>query len=166
MVDCPIHQNCGGGTKRMTKSECDNSICCEVGGVWELYLSKTTCKQAQDRYWKDYYNDLYGKENKEWEEEFNRRYGNSSNNEYIPYSAPQNLAPTSTPIPTVKADNSYANSRCKRDVRDWFETQKILLIQYARAKSAISSSWYEDEVLRLEREARKKLDECDILYPI
>lgn len=166
MVDCPIHQSCGGGTKRMAKKECDNSICCEVGGVWELYLSKTACKQAQDKYWKDYYDDLYSKENNEREEELNGRYSNSSNNENIPYSVPQNPVPANTPIPTVKVDNNYANSRCKGDVRRWLETQKSLLRQNARAKNILNSSWYDYEVLRLEGEAKNKLDECDILYPV
>jgi len=92
MVDCPIHQSCGGGTKRMAKKECDNSICCEVGGVWELYLSKTACQQAQDKYWKDYYDDLYSKENKEWEEGLNKESHDFDS--YSTHAPPVYVAPT------------------------------------------------------------------------
>jgi len=47
MVDCPIHQSCGGGTKRMTKKECDNSICCQIGPNWIFYTSREMCIQDQ-----------------------------------------------------------------------------------------------------------------------
>lgn len=166
VVDCQIHQNCGGGIKKITQNECDNYTCCEVGGVWELYPSRTACKQAQDQHWKDYDDDLYSKENKEREEELNRRYSSSSNNENIPYLAPKNLVPTNTPIPTERVDNSYANSECKGDARRWLETQSRLLRQQARAENSLDSSWYDEGILKLEKEAKNKISECDILYPL
>lgn len=46
-VDCSISSNCGGGTKKLLKSECDNSTCCQIGDKWIFYTSKSKCNQDQ-----------------------------------------------------------------------------------------------------------------------
>ncbi|MDD4135851.1 MAG: hypothetical protein PHN66_02145 [Candidatus Shapirobacteria bacterium] len=46
-VDCNVNSNCGGGTKKILKSECDNSTCCQVGSNWIFYTSKQKCDQDQ-----------------------------------------------------------------------------------------------------------------------
>lgn len=45
--DCPIHEKCGGGVRRMKKSECENAICCQIGNTWELYSNSDKCNSAQ-----------------------------------------------------------------------------------------------------------------------
>jgi len=59
IVDCKIHPNCGGGTRRMRKSECDRSICCEIGGKWYFYSSREKCTEDQKKYWNSYYDKYY-----------------------------------------------------------------------------------------------------------
>lgn len=49
LIDCHIHANCGGGTKRMLQSACVNSICCQVGNV-DVVLDKDECKLKQQEY--------------------------------------------------------------------------------------------------------------------
>ena len=48
-MDCNIHPNCGGGTKRLKQSECQNSTCCQVGNIW-VTLDKDECKLKQQDY--------------------------------------------------------------------------------------------------------------------
>ncbi len=47
MVNCNIHQDCGGGSRRLKLSECNNSTCCQLGNGWSFYLSREKCKQDQ-----------------------------------------------------------------------------------------------------------------------
>lgn len=47
MINCNVSQNCGGGTKYIRKSECDNSTCCQIGSGWYFYLDKNKCTQDQ-----------------------------------------------------------------------------------------------------------------------
>lgn len=53
-VSCSISIHCGGGTKLMTREQCTNSICCQVGNQWLLKDSSLECKSAQNTY-----NNLY-----------------------------------------------------------------------------------------------------------
>lgn len=48
-VACPVHANCGGGTKQLRQNECMNSTCCAVGNVW-VVLDKDECKLKQQDY--------------------------------------------------------------------------------------------------------------------
>ena len=50
MVTCNVNANCGGGTRRLKKSECDNSTCCQIGSSWFFYTSKDKCTQDQNSY--------------------------------------------------------------------------------------------------------------------
>lgn len=79
LVNCTIHPDCGGGTRQMKKSECDNSICClissecggnkvltkvdcdnstccQVGSSWSMYLNRASCTLAQNNYYNAYKN--------------------------------------------------------------------------------------------------------------
>jgi hypothetical protein len=153
IVSCKIHASCGGGSIQMRKNECDNSICCEVGGTWRIYPSKSECNQAQEQYWKDYY--------------ANKTY-DSPTKVYVPVIVPQNPVVSSTPIPvpTAKVDNTAANSQCKGAVRDWLQEAQLSLQRTARANGTLDSSWFEGESTKLENQARNALNQCDALYPI
>lgn len=48
MVNCNVNSNCGGGTRMIKKSECDNSVCCQIGSSWIFYTSKDKCNQDQN----------------------------------------------------------------------------------------------------------------------
>lgn len=50
IVNCNIHANCGGGTKQMTKNDCQQSTCCEIGSNWYVYPNNSACDQAQENY--------------------------------------------------------------------------------------------------------------------
>ncbi len=49
LVDCPVNERCGNGTKRMKQSECINSTCCQIGDVW-VSIDKDECKLKQQEY--------------------------------------------------------------------------------------------------------------------
>ena len=51
LVNCQIHVNCGGGTRLLKKSICDQSTCCQIGNSWIFYESKSKCTQDQNSYW-------------------------------------------------------------------------------------------------------------------
>ena len=49
-IACNVHANCGGGTRLIKQSECNNSVCCGIGDDWIFYLSRNKCiidQQAQ-----------------------------------------------------------------------------------------------------------------------
>jgi len=50
IVNCQINQACGGGTKEMRLSDCNNTTCCEIGNKWYFYLSKDKCRNDQTAY--------------------------------------------------------------------------------------------------------------------
>ena len=47
IITCNISSNCGGGSRQMKKSECDQTTCCQIGNNWYFYLSKDKCIQDQ-----------------------------------------------------------------------------------------------------------------------
>jgi len=51
LVNCNINKKCGGGTKQIKQSECNNSTCCDFGGDWYFYTSTSKCKEDQEKYW-------------------------------------------------------------------------------------------------------------------
>lgn len=51
-VHCSIHENCGGGTTPLKQSECDNSICCQIGDEWIFYKDKDQCAKDQSASYK------------------------------------------------------------------------------------------------------------------
>jgi hypothetical protein len=55
LVNCNVSSNCGGGTKYIRKSECDNSVCCQIGSNWILYTSKQKCSSDQTNQYKGNY---------------------------------------------------------------------------------------------------------------
>lgn len=44
---CTRSPNCGGGAFLTTRSACSSSTCCQVGGSWSIYSSKEKCTEAQ-----------------------------------------------------------------------------------------------------------------------
>lgn len=91
LINCNISSNCGGGTKLVSKIECDSLVCCQVGNKWQLYPSNSSCTQAQEQYWKDY----YARENDILMSELNKKYNTSGvNNNYIAPTNPPYLSPT------------------------------------------------------------------------
>ena len=49
MVNCRTTAECGSGTVYIKKSECDNSICCQIGDKWIFYKDKNKCSVDQNR---------------------------------------------------------------------------------------------------------------------
>ncbi|HSV94851.1 MAG TPA: hypothetical protein VLH94_02690 [Spirochaetia bacterium] len=47
MVNCTVSNTCGGGTRYLKKSECNKSVCCQVGSGWYFYSSIEKCRQDQ-----------------------------------------------------------------------------------------------------------------------
>lgn len=47
IINCNVHSNCGGGTKLLKKSICDNSICCQIRNQWLFYNDKSQCFRDQ-----------------------------------------------------------------------------------------------------------------------
>lgn len=100
LVDCNIHVNCGGGTRRIPKTQCDNFTCCTFNNGTSSFISKDDCSKS-----------TYST-------------GGSYNYQY-PTFAP---LPTWVPIPTyasptysytAPAGKSQADiDKCKNEVRD------------------------------------------------
>jgi peptidoglycan hydrolase-like protein with peptidoglycan-binding domain len=51
LVNCLIHANCGGGSKLLKKSICDQSTCCQIGNNWIFYENETKCKEDQQKFY-------------------------------------------------------------------------------------------------------------------
>lgn len=50
-VNCNVNSECGGGTRRLTKSQCNNSICCGFTDTyWVFYTDKDQCDIDQEKY--------------------------------------------------------------------------------------------------------------------
>jgi len=47
IVTCSISPECGGGSRQMRKSECDQTTCCQIGDKWYFYLSRDKCLEDQ-----------------------------------------------------------------------------------------------------------------------
>lgn len=45
-VNCLIHEKCGGGSKLVKKSVCDNSICCQYPDRAVFYLDRSQCASS------------------------------------------------------------------------------------------------------------------------
>jgi hypothetical protein len=48
MVNCKMGASCGGGTKRIKKSECDNGRCCQLDSGWRFVSSENECENLQN----------------------------------------------------------------------------------------------------------------------
>lgn len=51
-VHCPIADDCGGGTRPLKQSECENTTCCRTKSGWEFML-KTKCESIHSSYDKE-----------------------------------------------------------------------------------------------------------------
>lgn len=47
IITCNISPECGGGSRQMKKSECDQGTCCQIGNTWIFYPSRDKCLQDQ-----------------------------------------------------------------------------------------------------------------------
>lgn len=47
VILCNVSKECGGGTKQLKKSTCNQSTCCQIGKSWIFYESVSKCKQDQ-----------------------------------------------------------------------------------------------------------------------
>ena len=112
MVNCNVSSNCGGGTKYIKKSECDNSVCCQIGGKWIFYTSKQKCNEDQSK--------------------------NNSGNYVRPTSVP---IPTYKPIQTAPTSAPYVaptTSQEEQDqsIIDQYNSQVIQCKQYVNERIA------------------------------
>jgi hypothetical protein len=46
-IYCKVATECGGGTKLLKQSVCNNSICCQIGDKWIFYTDKNKCLEDQ-----------------------------------------------------------------------------------------------------------------------
>lgn len=78
IINCNVSVNCGGGIKKIKKSECDNAVCCQIGSSWIFYTSSQKCNEDQEK--------------------------NNSNNYVHPTNIPTStykVQPTYAPVPTT-----------------------------------------------------------------
>lgn len=111
LILCNVHPNCGGGTISLKKSECDNSVCCQIGDKWIFYKDKSKCDPDQKSYWTNYY----------------KQTGDS--NYVVPTYAP---LPTFGPILTdCKVGDvivgKMTNSECITRINEYYQTQRLQL---------------------------------------
>jgi hypothetical protein len=111
MVNCQISQNCGGGTKYLKKSDCDNSVCCEIGDEWFFYFSKDECNKDQ----KSFTDELIKQLREDME---NYDYDTPT---YTPpvYDPPTTYTPpVYTPPQKTEEQIALEIEQCKSDVRE------------------------------------------------
>ncbi|MFH2062279.1 MAG: hypothetical protein ABIJ43_04820 [Candidatus Beckwithbacteria bacterium] len=139
MINCNISSNCGGGTTYIKKSECDNSVCCQIGDKWVFYKDKNQCNKDQESNQPSYNYPTY-------------TYPTTNNN-------PSNQA----------VDNSAYNrdqqSICMGDARSNYQTQETQLRQYYRAKGALGSSGYDVAQANLYNDLLRAIASCKSQYP-
>jgi len=131
IVNCTINANCGGGTRQMKQSECNQSICCQIGNNWSIYPSKTTCTQAQNNFYainsgvttNNYppctiyypalgYSQTYSYISPEQCQIWKNNATKSTTNTYVP-SVTIAPTPTLTPVPTTDPN------LCSQAVAEW-----------------------------------------------
>ncbi len=95
LINCSVHANCGGGTRLLKKSICDQSTCCQIGDTWIFYESKTKCLEDQKS--------LTFKQNNNF----------LNNNQYPTYSLPKFSPPQYYPCtlyyPALKIFQTYTS---------------------------------------------------------
>lgn len=47
MINCTMSANCGGGTRLVKQSECNQGTCCQIKSTWIWYPSKDQCTKDQ-----------------------------------------------------------------------------------------------------------------------
>lgn len=47
VITCTIPEDCGGGTKKIKQSVCEQMTCCQVVNKWYLIPTEDTCRQLQ-----------------------------------------------------------------------------------------------------------------------
>ncbi|MDP4011120.1 MAG: hypothetical protein Q8P72_02720 [Candidatus Roizmanbacteria bacterium] len=143
LVKCLIHSDCGGGSRLLKSSVCNQSTCCQIGNLWIFYESSTKCDQDQDAYY--------------------------SQNKYVPpTNAPlPTWAPFATwaSLPTIDYSNYQYEyeyivptkdpAQCKREVRDrGYDTHSIerFCVNLLAPRNAVDSSAYDECIRAKERE--------------
>lgn len=144
MVNCQINASCGGGTKRMKKSECDNSICCLIdqkcGGP--RLMSKSDCNKfycpSSNSYntgtstsnyppcvvyypvlgYSQTYSYISPETCKTWQD--NAKAGSKTT---VPTIAP---APTFQPIPTSPSYRDYNDPLCQSIRSEWEQVKATI----------------------------------------
>lgn len=115
MVNCGIHQNCGGGTKYMKKVDCDNSTCCEIGDEWFFYFSKAECNKDQ----KKFSDELVRQMREDMEDDYDYDVPTYTPPVYTPpptYTPPTYTPPTYTPPQKTEEEIALEIKECKNDV--------------------------------------------------
>ena len=140
IVNCNISSNCGGGTKNLRKSVCDNSTCCEVNGRWVFYEDNNKCNEDQKK--------------------------NQPNYDLPNYTYPI----TEYNSPTQAVDNSGYNrdmqSICIGNANSSYQSQEASLSNYYRAQgSGGISSAYENALNQLYNDLQRAITSCKSQYP-
>jgi len=104
IITCNIHANCGGGSRQMKRSECNQTICCQIEGNWYFYLSKEKCLQDQAA-WANYH----------------KRNYYVPNYDFPTYTYTPAPLPTYQPLPTPTPDYSYLE--LEREYQKWLEEE-------------------------------------------
>ncbi len=100
IITCNMHINCGGGTKQLRKSVCEQSTCCEIGNSWTFYEDKNKCTQDQNSYYSN-------SNNPPQFEGSNNSSEYETNNSYVPEYIP---TPTSDFDRSIYVDQCYKNA--------------------------------------------------------
>lgn len=108
MINCNVHENCGGGTRYVKNSVCGNSTCCKVGDHWIFYLSKDECNKDQKKYQEELLKEI--QEEKDYEDNYLYDY------DLPTYSLPVYTPPVYTPPQKTEEEIALEIEQCKREV--------------------------------------------------
>lgn len=149
-INCKINAKCGGGTKLLKRSVCDQSTCCQIGSNWYFYEDKNKCDADQ-----------------------NARVNNTTTRSlptFVPISTsapiptydPQKLVVPTNPPPVI--DNSSVRADCIASANRERDDALLRWRVIARA-NGYDGSYYETEQLRIINESLGKISLCESMYP-
>jgi len=149
IVNCIIHEKCGGGSTRIKKSVCDNSICCTYPDRNVFYLDKNQCNSSN--------NTTSNQQN-------DNTTQTTTTNYTFPTTPPQNNTvqnPTSPPQQQA-VDNTAAREQCIGNVNSTLSNDINSLRNYCRS---IGSGGSCNDTTNLESQANAKRAQCNSMYP-
>lgn len=179
IITCNISTNCGGGSRQMTKSECDQTICCQIGDSWSFYMSKDKCYQDQKANYEQFVKDFYQNDP---DEVSCSSIGYSEKAQAWTYILTQDecakameeaksrqTVNTSTPYPTkdpaiIEQQRQADIQHCKDNAKSKYDGEASVLRNQYRAAGALSSSAYGQAAKNLQDDYNYWIYLCENAY--
>ena len=169
LMTCNFGDQCRGETRQMTKDQCANSTCCQIGNQWLVYTSKSKCKEDQvNNRIVPSTNDSYGSEKFSCSYQsgsYNYDYGMLTIDECrIKQDAYWENLKTVVPTynPTQFANNAELLDGCLGDIARIYQSERTRLLNAGRAAGVNTSS----AIDQLKKDLERLQEDCRNRYPL